>query len=376
MGEASVNLRADAIRLLKVGLRDPAGVVAMSPTDLDLLLQLLRRVRLHGRFAADLKQAGVFGDLPQVAQDQLNSVLVMAESRNRVALWELNRIAWAMRDEQRVKLSCMKGCAYLLLALPNARGRIFADVDLLIQEDQLEHVERVLNARGWKTQSLSAYDDNYYRRWTHELPPLVHVERDVEIDLHHNIVPRTARLKPSSHDLFENTTPVKGSRYHVLRAEDLVLHAMVHLMFDSDLADKLRDLVDIEEMLRHFAGRENRFWRRLVARAGELGLGRPLYYSLRYARRLLDSQIPQGVIERTESWEPITPIRWLMDRLVPLALLPPHPGYPDRGADLARFLLFMRSHWLRMPPWLLVYHLSYKFCVTRFRRTVVGRGDA
>ena len=368
MSKSSGNRQADVRHLLGVALNDPGQVASMAPTELDLLLQLLRRVRLHGRLAADLKRNGVFGDLPQVAQDQLESALVTADARARVALWELNRIDWATRDQQGLDLICMKGCAYILLGLPNTRGRIFADVDLLLAEDQLIEVEQLLNRRGWETQELTPYDDNYYRRWTHELPPLVHIERDVEIDLHHNIVPRTARLKPPAADLGDNAVTLNGSRYRVLANEDLVLHAAVHLMFDSDLADKLRDLVDIDAMCRHFAAQDEDFWDRLVARADVLGLGRPLFYSLRYCRELLDSPVPQSIINKSSQWAPAPPILWLMDRLVPHALLPPHPKHPRHRTEIARLLLYMRSHWLRMPPWLLTYHLLHKFFVRAVRR--------
>ena len=323
--------------------------------------------RLHGRFAAALEDAGLFEELPQAAHDQLASALVMADARVRVALWELDRIQWATRDHPGVDLICMKGCAYVLLGLPNVRGRIFADVDLLLPEQQLEGIEQLLNRRGWKTQELSPYDDNYYRRWTHELPPLMHREREVEIDLHHNIVPRTARLKPDGAKLVAGARDIDGSHLKVLAGEDLVLHAMVHLMFDSDLTEKLRDLVDIDDLCRHFSQQDEAFWSTLMGRADELGLGRPLYYSLRYCTRLLGTTVPETISERVQKWAPSAPVRRIMDRCVPAALLPEHPDDPRRGAALARLLLYVRSHWLRMPPWLLVYHLAYKYFVIRFR---------
>ena len=43
--------------------------------------------------------------------------------------------------------------------------------------------ERRLVEQGWQGTKLSPYDQHYYRAWTHELPPLVHVEREVEADL-------------------------------------------------------------------------------------------------------------------------------------------------------------------------------------------------
>jgi hypothetical protein len=77
--------------------------------------------------------------------------------------------------------------------------------------------------------------------------------------------------------------------------------------------------------------------------------------------------VPTEIDRKLQKWAPPAPVRWLMDRLVPLALLPEHPAFQSRRAHLARLVLYMRSHWLRMPPWLLAYHLSYKFFAMRVR---------
>jgi len=55
-----------------------------------------------------------------------------------------------------------------------------------------------------------------------------------------------------------------------------------------------------------------------------------------------------------------------MDHLIHLTLLPGHPDYPSRWAALGRWLMYVRAHWLRMPPVLLARHLSYKAWL-RFR---------
>ena len=354
--------------LLSVVIDKPATLSELTTAELDLALRLARRVRLLGRLAVGLQREGVFDTLPRVAKDQLLSALAMADARARLALWELDRIERALQDKPSIQPVALKGCAYLLLELPNAPGRVFADVDLLLPEQELEQVEARLNARGWQSQKLSPYDQRYYRKWTHELPPLVHLEREVEIDLHHNVLPRTARLKLPAERLLQEITAVAGTRYHVLASEDMVLHAMVHLMFDADMADGLRDLVDIDDLVRHFASNDTDFWAKFVDRAAALNLQRPAYYGLRYLRQLLNSPIPDSAIAASSVWAPLRLITWLMDRLVPRALFPQHPDHPSRLTSLSRLLLFVRSHWIRMPPWLLAYHLSYKFYVKRIRR--------
>ena len=80
---------AEVLDLVRLALDDPVSAAQLPAGELDLLLQLLRHVRLHGRFAVDLKRAGAFEQLPLVAQNQLDSILFYAAARKRLALWEL-----------------------------------------------------------------------------------------------------------------------------------------------------------------------------------------------------------------------------------------------------------------------------------------------
>jgi len=361
-------------RLLRAVVRAPQDVVAWPVEQLDLALRLARRVRLLGRLAAHLERVGMLARLPTPARDQLESALVVVAARSRLARWELDRLAFALRGAAVGRVVALKGSAYLLAGLPNAAGRVFADVDLLFAERELAGAERALVAQGWRGTKLSPYDQHYYRAWTHELPPLVHAEREVEADLHHNILPRTSRLKPDGAALFASAVPIEGAPFARLDDRDLVLHAMTHLMFDSELADALRDLVDIDDLLRHFAAADERFWERLWARAGELDLERPAFYALRYARRFLSTPVPSTVEERSNDGAPPRLVVWLMDVLVPLALFPVHPDVPSRAAAAARFLLYVRSVWIRMPPLLLARHLAYKFYLRRLRRSPPAEG--
>ena len=58
-----------------------------------------------------------------------------------------------------------------------------------------------------------------------------------------------------------------------------------------------------------------------------------------------------------EAPAPPRPVLLTMDRLVPRVLLPEGCHGSEAGAG-ASLLLYMRSHWLRMPPWLLLPHLA------------------
>ena len=108
----------------------------------------------------------------------------------------------------------------------------------------LTRVEAALIAAGWEWVKEDAYDDDYYRRWMHELPPLIHRERDRMIDVHHTILPPTARPTPDAAALIADAVTL-GNGLHVLSPSDMIVHAAAHLFADGDLAGGLRNLWDI-----------------------------------------------------------------------------------------------------------------------------------
>ena len=356
-----------AHRRILSALRNPLVLVDATPDELDLTLRLTRRARLLGRLATAAERTGALAHLPRIAVDQLRSASVTAAAQARIARWELNRLGRALDALPEVLLVAMKGTAYLLSGTPNAEGRLFSDVDLLVPERDLSRVERRLLESGWVGKELTPYDDLYYRKWTHELPPLVHEEREVEVDLHHSIVMRTSRLVFSSDKLFERIRPVAGTRFAVLDPADMLLNAMVHLFYGGEMTEALRELVDIADLFDHFGESEPDFHQAFWERAGELGLGRPAFYGVRYAHQLLEAQVPEQLLRVSQAAAPAPAVLAMMDRLVRGAVFPPHPDEPDRSKDTAQFALYLRSHWVKMPPLMLCRHLFVK-AIYRLKR--------
>ena len=250
--------------------------------------------------------------------------------------------------------------AYVLADLPNARGRLFSDIDILVPESDLDRVESALMLNGWTTLQHDAYNQRYYRQWMHEIPPMRHSKRGTVIDVHHAILPRTARIRADSARMRSSAIPVVGyPNLFVFQPVDMVLHSATHLIHEGELDKGLRDLVDLDLMLRHFA-RDDGFWPALERRATEVGLTRPLHYALRHAILILDTPVPPGMRIAADSWGPPAPMRLLMDALFSRALRPNHPTASDRFTSLARWMLYVRAHWLRMPMHLLAYHLTRK----------------
>jgi hypothetical protein len=203
---------------------------------------------------------------------------------------------------------------------------------------------------GWKGIKLEKYDQRFYRQWSHELPPLLHEERGTVVDVHHNILPETGRLRPNPEKLLEAATPIPGTPYKSLSPPDMVLHVSAHMFQDGDLTRGMRELVDVDGLLRVF-GSNPRFWDQLVKRAAVLTIYRPLFYALRYSSSYLGTPIPTSVLSTSNDWAPPGPVLQLMDSLVLKSVA--------RSAT-ARWALYVRAHWLRMPPILLARHLAHQ----------------
>jgi Uncharacterised nucleotidyltransferase len=286
--------------------------------------------------------------VPVWLSDRFTTAHALAREYERAILWEIDRPERAFWDIDLVPV-LLKGAAYVAAELPPGRGRRVADVDVLVPRGRLADVEAALQAHGWQFPALDPYDERCYRTWMHELPPMVHRERRAVVDVHHALLPTTSRLRPSSERVLERAVSARaGAR--VLCPSHMVLHTAAHLFHDGEVAGALRDLVDLDALLRTF-GEEPGFWADLVREAETLQLKRPAFYALRYA----DRQMPPDVLRSASQWSPSPPVLGLMDRLIEQTIRSA-PGQRSGAA----FALCVRSHWLRMPPHLLVRHLIRK----------------
>ena len=261
----------------------------------------------------------------------------------------------------------LKGAAYHVTAEPAGRGRLFSDVDILVPEEKLLDVERALITAGWMTNTIDPYDQKYYRQWMHEIPPLRHLKRKTSIDVHHNILPKTSRFCPDAKKLLANIVKIPEKNIWALAPEDRVLHSATHLFHEGEFEQGFRDLSDLDLLPKEFSAQEN-FWEKLLQRADELLQQIPLFYALRYTHQILQTPVPLKVLEASAQQAPNRINTKLMDALFLRALMPDHESCNDRWTGLARWLLFVRSHWLKMPVYLMVPHLLRK----SFRR-VLGK---
>ncbi len=344
--------------LLLAVLRDPARMTAFSPDQWNRLLRYARLTKLVAKLGYLAQEHSLLDSLPGKARDHFTAAQAIATQHQRIVRWEVNRVCRALVGVD-ADVVLLKGAAYVAASLPPARGRLVSDVDIMVPKAIIGRVEQALIDHGWEHINLDPYDQRYYRTWMHELPPMRHIDRQAVMDVHHTILPETGRLHPDADALFDAAQPVEGLPVKVLCPTDMVLHSAAHLFQDGDLNNGLRDLTDLDDLLRHFATQPD-FWDQLVPRAVRLDLQRPLFYALRYCHDLLNTPVPDGVLQAARVARPAGLALPLMDRLVTMAMSVSKAHQRPWVHAWARWTLYIRSHWLRMPPTLLAKHLTHK----------------
>jgi hypothetical protein len=344
-------------------LQAPARSRSLTIAQWNALLRALRRNALLGTFAERLFAAGLLDAAPAKAKAQMLQARIAAASARTAIRFEVNRMLRALRDYDG-PLVLLKGAAYELADLPPAAGRMTGDVDVMVPRARLAEVEDKLVAHGWRIATQDPYDERYYREWSHEIPPLLHPQRQTPIDLHHTIAPPTGRAHVDADALLALAAPTATPRLSVLGPVDMVLHSTLHLIND-EVGHPLRDLFDLHLLVGEF-GRTPGFWDALRARAELHGVARPLHYLLRSLRHVFDTPIPPDI--EPAAWAPNAAVDRCMARLL-------RARFAGGDHRLAAGALYVRAHWLRMPPAMLAGHLARKG-MRRARDLLRHRDDA
>jgi len=331
-------------RPLVDALREPASVEALNGSQWTDLISIARAESLIGSLAHRLEQVTMPDRVRAVLQDAIGA----HDLARQQALWEADCAQRALADYPG-KIVLMKGTAYVAANMSAGVGRSIGDLDIMVVREDLTVVETALLDAGWEWVKPDPYDDQYYRDHMHELPPLIHRERDRMIDVHHTILPLTAGPAPNAGAILNSAVRLDNGLY-VMAPADMVLHSIAHLFADGDLAGGLRNLWDINHLLRDFAAADEEFWAQLDSRAKVHGLVDELARALRLAAALYDTPVDPSLAGRFG----------LTDSLYVRRLLA-RDGYGRETRKFTRFAFYVRSHWLRMPPLMLARHLWTKW---------------
>ena len=340
-------------------LRAPETALHWPLSDWEHVLRIARRLRLLARLASAIEAASLLDAVPAPARRHLVAELQLSRSRLSAMTWTLDRVADAI-GKPPYPLVLLKGAAYVGQGLPIAEGRLPSDADILVPRAHLADAQQRLERVGWQEIELDAHDRHYYHALSHEAPPMRHPAHRMELDLHHNILPPVSRTHVDAGLLLARLQASRWPAWQVLHPVDQVLHSAAHLFLDSEARDRVRDLVDLDGLLRHF-GTQPGFWAELPERAQRLGLTEPLALACHFCVAWLATPVPAEAAAQVARLGPSALRRaWLLPLLTRIF----SPSDPDHGApwqqSAAATVLLVRYHRNRMPLRLLVPHLWHK----------------
>jgi hypothetical protein len=156
------------------------------------------------------------------------------------------------------------------------------------------------------------------------------------IDVHHTILPLTARITPDAAALIAGSFTLENG-LRTLSPNGMLVHAAAHLFADGDLAGGLRNLWDIRCLIEEFGTNG------LDMEAKRHGLSREVARSL----RLVDALFAEGTARGA-------------DRLY-IRRITARDGWGRPTRPITRLGFYVRSHLLRMPPAMLARHLWTKW---------------
>lgn len=333
----------DALPLVDA-LREPESALALDSAGWTDLVSIARAEALMGSLAHRLRALPV----PDAVRPILNDAIESTDYGHVQARWEADCARRALEPLD-LKIVLMKGTAYVEAGYAAGQGRNIGDLDIMVDRAHLPVVEEALLEAGWEWVKPDPYDDRYYREHMHELPPLIHRERDRMIDVHHTTLPLTARPTPDPSAMLDAAVKLPSGLY-VMAPADMLLHAVAHLFADGDLAGGLRNLWDIDRLVRQFSNADEAFWTTLETRAAFHQLKPHLARALRLAARLYGTPVSDRCAGRNQ----------VSDRFYIRRLLARN-GNGQETRKITRQLFYIRSHWLRMPPMMLARHLWTKW---------------
>ncbi len=365
--------------LLVTALRDPASTGTLDAKAWTALCTMARAEQLIGTLAWRLEGQA----LPPAVTAIMADAKANAQYQRRTALWEADCARRALASYNG-KVVLMKGTAYVAAGLMAGQGRHIGDLDIMVAASDLREVEGLLLSEGgWEWVKEDAYDDAYYRDHMHELPPMIHKDRDRMIDVHHTILPMTARPRPDAAAMLAcaktlffrggvgvvgersepsaiddspdarlrlATTPNPSSKeegLYTFSPTDMVIHCAAHLIADGDLTGGLRNLWDIHCLLTEFGNEA--FWPALKSRAEHHLLWPAVHRAAQLAHQLYSTQIPSD-------WQ-----GWNRHDKYYIARMTARNEWGQGSRAFIRLWFYVRSHWLRMPPLMLARHLWTKW---------------
>jgi len=351
-------MKHKSIALLLNVWAEPKLALSLAIPEQNLLVRQSSSAYICAQLWKKLQKANAIKNFCTKAKLHFLSAVTKAERQVGQGHYEIKKLA-DLSQKYQLDFILLKGAAYIAKNLPNAEGRLYSDIDLLVGKENLNWVESELMLTGFRRTVIDSYDEQYYRKWMHEIPPLRHNKRSVVLDVHHNILPLTVS-NPTDISLIQARAIPLENGLKTLSNEDMLLHCAVHLFHEGEFEKGLRDLIDLDFLFRHFSIENSEFQTELFERAKQLGLSYNLFLATYFCKLVLGTPFEADYFSNVMLYAPNKYKLTLLRVLFREIFIPHHSSCVTIKFRIARSSLYIRGHLIRMPLRLLIPHLARK----------------
>lgn len=248
-----------------------------------------------------------------------------------------------------------KGPVLAVCAYGNIALRQFGDLDILIRPHDASRAKALLIEQGYRSwRRLSQTQTNAYVQFS-RMHELVHEQQQVFVGLHWALISWPIFVPLDLTPLWQRLTPATllDSTVYTLPPEEMLLFLCLHGL--KHLWERVLWLCDVAALVRAHAHID---WPRLLAYADRLGCARMFLLSLHLAMEVLETQLPDVVLQRIHSDKALPALTGRLQALLFSATSAPHSvvDHPaiylrlrERIADKVLFGLYFLYHQMPLP---------------------------
>lgn len=340
--------------------RDPTTkVLSFNCSDWSEFVHLVRDSGLGASFLPTIQQLD-FVEKDRVL-DHAFSYFVFAEKQYLTIIRELIELEKVFA-ECSYPVLLVKGVSYRIAQFQYAQFRLFSDIDVLVQPENFQDAVRRLKINGYIEHTSSDYERKYYLNWSHQYPPLRHLMRTAEIDLHHTIFFARSRIKIDIDAFVSRSVSVDGSIFSIPSAPDMFIHACLHLFYQEENHKLLKDLIDLHCLYNQIVCKAD-----ILNSSNIVNMKSAIAYGILVQSWLFKvniSEEEQQFVHTHSSALKRKLMRWLLTSILQDKRVPKR---------LCHLIWYFRGHLIKMNLPTLIYHTMMKVSLSFLKSRRLGR---
>lgn len=292
--------RAVAARALLDVLRGPPDLVRapeLTEGQWDAFTAEVARHQIVPMAYRRLEQADVRSGVPESILSDLREMFIVRAFRTANLLRETGKVLRTL-EAKGIRTMVLKGVHLAAAIYPEPAFRGMADVDIMVDRDQLAKAEAIFVKRGWGPEPRPDVD-RFCERSNHLAK--LWKPGSIVLEIHYHIERPTSPFRVPIEDLWATARPVtvEGVPTLGLAPEELILHLSIHASYHHRYARApLKALLDVRAVLTRCADEID--WERLCRLATDWGMSRFAYSTLRLAERVLHAPIDEQAVDSLE----------------------------------------------------------------------------